>query len=270
MAPNGLLRKLQTEIDKKMYTEVEKIEKEVMTLINMEKKEIPMIKSINDKNDNIFDKNEIDAIGLSRSGEMIVSDNNNDNNNDNDDNNYSDESNIMKNNYEMNNDGKQVKKSYQISETQIPKDTKKMIIEILTVFCIDNGNSVSNSWKNLLPMLITTYRDGMILGDTEKAIFTITKMFYPRWWLETVGYFDQKGNSKGILFQPNPLNEHNYIEKNIFFIFFLSLFFTGFILFFLGYYIGNKKLCFHRSKEYIQIYEAKINSQSSNNFEIMT
>ena len=34
------------------------------------------------KNDNIFDKNEIDAIGLSRSGEMIVSDNNNDNNND--------------------------------------------------------------------------------------------------------------------------------------------------------------------------------------------
>ena len=95
MAPNGLLRKLQTEIDKKMYTEVEKIEKEVMTLINMEKKEIPMIKSINDKNDNIFDKNEIDAIGLSRSGEMIVSDNNNDNNNDNDDNNYSDESKQM-------------------------------------------------------------------------------------------------------------------------------------------------------------------------------
>ena len=131
-----------------------------------------------------------------------------------------------------------------------------------------NGDFVSNAWKDLLPMLITTYRDGMIISNTNMPIFKLQKMFYPRWWLESVGYFNQKGNPKGILFQPNPLST-NYSENNIFYVILFSMFFSGIFFYFLGYYLGKKEFIFYERKKYFQINETIANFEfSSKNLDL--
>ena len=87
---------------------------------------------------------------------------------------------------------------------EVPFEVSKLVVELLTAFSCTEGDAVSAEWRDLLPRVLTTYRDGMVIGDTHKAVFTIQKMFYPRWWLETVGYFNNGGNPHGILFSSNP------------------------------------------------------------------
>lgn len=87
---------------------------------------------------------------------------------------------------------------------EISFDATKAALELLTAFSCTEGDAVSAEWRDLLPRVMTTYRDGMVIGDTHKAVFTIQKMFYPRWWLEAVGYFNNEGNPNGILFSSNP------------------------------------------------------------------
>ncbi|KAJ1429908.1 peptidase family C69-domain-containing protein [Ochromonadaceae sp. CCMP2298] len=45
------------------------------------------------------------------------------------------------------------------------------------------------SWAALLPQLITTYHDGFV-ATTTGSLVTLQHVFYPKWWLELVGYFD--------------------------------------------------------------------------------
>jgi hypothetical protein len=87
---------------------------------------------------------------------------------------------------------------------EVPFDATRAAVELLTAFSCTEGDAVSAEWRDLLPRVMTTYRDGMVIGDTHKAVFTIQKMFYPRWWLEAVGYFNNEGNPHGILFSSNP------------------------------------------------------------------
>lgn len=87
---------------------------------------------------------------------------------------------------------------------EVPFEVSKLVVQLLTAFSCTEGDAVSAEWRDLLPRVLTTYRDGMVIGDTHKAVFTIQKMFYPRWWLETVGYFNNGGNPHGILFSSNP------------------------------------------------------------------
>ncbi|RYG68054.1 hypothetical protein EON64_06015 [archaeon] len=77
-------------------------------------------------------------------------------------------------------------------------------VQALTKYTVDSGEAVTTRWRDLFPEMLTTYRDGFIIGGQHNTTVTITRMFYPRWWLETVGFFDHPANKNGIFFAPNP------------------------------------------------------------------
>lgn len=130
-------------------------------------------------------------------------------------------------------------------------EVMKIVVELLTTFCTTEGDAVSAAWRDLLPRVITTYRDGMVIGDTDKAVFTIQKMFYPRWWLEAVGYFNNKGNSNGILFAANPTS-YSYTSSLLFFVMFISS-----LCGVLGFLMGRRSMQISR-KEYLRVDDCPI------------
>jgi ElaB/YqjD/DUF883 family membrane-anchored ribosome-binding protein len=77
------------------------------------------------------------------------------------------------------------------------------VIKEITDATVSFGQEVSNTYKDLLGVLITTYRDGYIMTDLDKPTMKIGHMFYPRWWLDAVGYFNVRPNTGGILFHSN-------------------------------------------------------------------
>ena len=52
--------------------------------------------------------------------------------------------------------------------------------------------------------MVATYRDGYHVTDIDKATYTVNRMFYPRWWLQAVGFFQHHGVAGGIMFEPAP------------------------------------------------------------------
>lgn len=83
------------------------------------------------------------------------------------------------------------------------KDMDKAI-SLVTSLTIESGDRVAMAWRDYFPTLVTTYRDGYIIGGQKNSTVTIKRMFYPRWWLQAVGFFDVGGNKDGILFAPAP------------------------------------------------------------------
>mmetsp|Transcript_15414 Transcript_15414/g.25781 ORF Transcript_15414/g.25781 Transcript_15414/m.25781 type:complete len:167 (-) Transcript_15414:1028-1528(-) len=77
----------------------------------------------------------------------------------------------------------------------------------LTDFTNKQGNYINDAWKNFLPFLITKFHDGYVAGNLDGDQISMTKLFYPKWWLEAVGYFDKNKGNFGpgvILFEPSP------------------------------------------------------------------
>jgi hypothetical protein len=74
------------------------------------------------------------------------------------------------------------------------------IVEYITALSIEKGEIVNGIWQALLPYLFTHYRDGYVLSNLDKAELTITPMFYPRWWLEKVGFFQSSPNKDADIF----------------------------------------------------------------------
>ena len=253
MAPNGLVRKLQRDLEIQMQVNVQEIEKQVMTLLNTKKKDVQSVKIT-----------EIDSkiVKTRKIQELIESEKYDKMSNITNFNSIRRRNSKLTSSQSINNINEQLEDTHKENSVDISKETVKIIVDLLTFFSIKNGDFVSNSWKDLLPMLITTYRDGMIISNTNMPIFKLQKMFYPRWWLESVGYFNQKGNPKGILFQPNPLST-NYSENNIFYVILFSMFFSGIFFYFLGYYLGKKEFIFYERKKYFQINETIANFEFS-------
>ncbi len=71
---------------------------------------------------------------------------------------------------------------------------KKDIVQRLTEFSNNQANFMSKAWADIFPVILTTYRDGYVIGDLDKPTVSITKMFYPKYWLDAVGYWDIGGN----------------------------------------------------------------------------
>jgi hypothetical protein len=101
---------------------------------------------------------------------------------------------------------KNINKNIDKHNNEEEKVTIEKIKNKLTDFTVEKGEYVSTSWKNLFPVLLTTYRDGYEILDTTSTTIKFQRFFYPKWWLEKVGYFDIKGNKEGILFASNPKN----------------------------------------------------------------
>jgi dipeptidase len=71
-----------------------------------------------------------------------------------------------------------------------PEDIDNKITKLLTDFTIESGNTVNEEYKTLFPLLLAKYRDGYEI-DVDKVSVGITPKFYPKWWLNEVGYFDE-------------------------------------------------------------------------------
>jgi hypothetical protein len=129
------------------------------------------------------------------------------------------------------------------SLSTLASDSKNndLIIDKLTKFTVEKGDYVSREWKDLFPVLLTTYRDGYVIGGQQNATVTIKKLFYPKWWLETVGFFNYPGNKNGILFAPNSntgfINSSaNSVAGNL-----MTVIFSGLIFFVLGFLYAKKQ-----------------------------
>jgi hypothetical protein len=83
---------------------------------------------------------------------------------------------------------------------------EKQVVTMLTQFTHDKGAHTVESWRNLLPRLITQFHDGAHAQDLDKKEIKMTKMFYPKWWLDAVGYWDLGPNRDphAIMFAPAP------------------------------------------------------------------
>lgn len=81
--------------------------------------------------------------------------------------------------------------------------SRGQVVQEVTQLTQSLGDYVSATWRDLLPELITTYRDGYIISGQDEVYVSIKKMFYPKWWLERVGYFAHRGNSEADHDDPN-------------------------------------------------------------------
>jgi hypothetical protein len=136
----------------------------------------------------------------------------------------------------------------------------EQIVELLTVFTCAKGEAVSLAWRNLFPLLLSTYRDGMVVGDKDKGVFTIKKMFYPKWWLESVGYFDHHGNKNGILFLPNPMESKTFIDNIMFIMIILGSLILSSVI---GFLVGKSSVTWkYQRGGYIQVGSIPINTIS--------
>ncbi len=92
------------------------------------------------------------------------------------------------------------------------------VVELLTKFTHEQGEKVVNAWRNVLPQIFTKYHDGYIANDLTEKDIRMTKLFYPRSWLEATGFFDNHAASGPdvIMFEPNPLPSagSNYMLKS--------------------------------------------------------
>ena len=120
------------------------------------------------------------------------------------------------------------------------ENSREQVIDKLTAFTVEKGDYISTEWKNLFPVLLTTYRDGYIVGGQDQATVEIKRVFYPRWWLEKVGFFDHPGNKEGILFAPNTGNivqsSPQEVMNNL-----MTVLISGVLFFILGFLYAKKK-----------------------------
>lgn len=87
-----------------------------------------------------------------------------------------------------------------------PVATNNAVIDMLTAFTQAKGQQTVDAWRELLPTLITQFHDGYHAQNLDGAEIQMKKLFYPKWWLDAVGYFDNKPNMdpKAIMFAPSP------------------------------------------------------------------
>ena len=87
--------------------------------------------------------------------------------------------------------------------------------------------------------MVATYRDGYHVTDIDKATYTVNRMFYPRWWLQAVGFFQHHGVAGGIMFEPAPSGADVVATQGTIGTFSLFVF-VAVAMFAAGYYFSNK------------------------------
>jgi len=104
----------------------------------------------------------------------------------------------------------------------------------LTAFSDEQALSITALWRELLGQLITKYHDGYRAEGLDKPSISMHKLFYPKWWLEATGYFDNKITAgPGVLmFAPSPLSGIGST--------FLAATVTGCAALFLGVVVGQR------------------------------
>jgi dipeptidase len=81
------------------------------------------------------------------------------------------------------------------------------VAEMLTQFTLARGQQTVDAYHDLFPKLITQFHDGYDVRQLDKKPnIQLTKMFYPKWWLEASGFFDRHPNDidGAILYDVDP------------------------------------------------------------------
>lgn len=66
--------------------------------------------------------------------------------------------------------------------------------EMLTQFTSTRGQQTVDAYRDLFPKLMTQFHDGYTALQLDKRDIKMTKMFYPKWWLEATGFFKNAPN----------------------------------------------------------------------------
>jgi len=86
------------------------------------------------------------------------------------------------------------------------------VASLLTDFTLSKGQRTVQTYRDLFPQLIAQFHDGYSAIQLDQPVIKMTKMFYPKWWLEATGYFNNGPNqiADAILFEENPTSSGNY------------------------------------------------------------
>jgi len=79
----------------------------------------------------------------------------------------------------------------------------------LTDWCNEQAVDVLTQWWEFLDYMMGKYRDGMMMDKIHTDTLSPTKLFYPRWWLEMVGYWGFPGATYEDAKKANE-GEHDY------------------------------------------------------------
>jgi hypothetical protein len=73
-------------------------------------------------------------------------------------------------------------------------------------FSEEQAKAVVSAWADLLPQLITKFHDGYRAEDLAEPTISMHKFFYPKWFLDASGFWNNKPNvgPDVIMFQPTP------------------------------------------------------------------
>jgi len=109
------------------------------------------------------------------------------------------------------------------------------VIAVLTAVTNEVAANILLSWRDLLPQLITKYHDGYRAEDLDKGSIHMVKLFYPKYWLDATGYFNNKINTGPdvIMFQPSMNTSNNSL------LIFTAIL-SSIISLFGGFYIARK------------------------------
>jgi dipeptidase len=108
----------------------------------------------------------------------------------------------------------------------------------VTAFTNEQAIKITAAWKDLLPQLITKFHDGYSAEGLDQPNIQMKKLFYPKWWLEATGYFNNKINAAPgvILFSPSP----DAIQSGTVPVVVLTAFISGALALMLGFAIGKR------------------------------
>lgn len=65
-------------------------------------------------------------------------------------------------------------------------------MKLLTKHSDDSAHAALNTYTQLFHEFIAKYRDGYVRGNPESTTIQMKKLFYPKEWLESVGYFESR------------------------------------------------------------------------------
>lgn len=119
---------------------------------------------------------------------------------------------------------------------------RRSAVAMLDAFSENQADTIVNAWNELLPLLITKYHDGYRAESLDKPTISMHKFFYPRWWLEAAGFFNNKPNlgPEIIMFQPHDKSSvrTTFLPLSLLVTLLLVALGAGYI----GYFIGSKRV----------------------------
>lgn len=68
------------------------------------------------------------------------------------------------------------------------------VSQLFTDFTEDQAERTMTAFGELFELLLTKYHDGAIATKTDTPKLVMVKMFYPQWWLNATGYYNNKPN----------------------------------------------------------------------------